>query len=135
MTKKIKSFLTLISLIFILTLPYFAFAGDPAAIGKLEKVGTDGGYEAVKETTFAEILGKSVGVFLSLLGVIFIILIIYAGYNWMTAAGNEEKVTKAQDTIKRAIIGLIIIVSAYAITYFVFKYLPFTGGSGMGQAV
>jgi len=58
-----------------------------------------------------------------LLGIIFIILMIYAGYNWMTAQGEEEKVTKAKTTIQRAIIGLIIVVSAYAITAFVFKSL------------
>jgi len=66
--------------------------------------------------------------FLSLLGVIFIILMILAGYNWMTAGGDEQKVTKAKDTIKRAIIGLLIIMGAYAITYFVFANVPYGGG-------
>ncbi|RLC39037.1 hypothetical protein DRH27_00740 [Candidatus Falkowbacteria bacterium] len=65
--------------------------------------------------------------FLSVLGVIFIILMIVAGYNWMSAAGDEQKVQKAKDTILRAIIGLIILVSAYAITYFVFKHMPAGG--------
>lgn len=82
--------------------------------------------------------GKSLGyfmaiviqAFLGLLGIIFVILIIYAGYNWMTAAGEEQKVEKAQNTIRRAIIGLIIIVGAYAITYFVFNYLGEAGGGG-----
>ncbi|MCD4762299.1 hypothetical protein K8R32_05065 [bacterium] len=66
--------------------------------------------------------------FLSVLGIIFIILLILAGYNWMTAAGDEAKVTKAKDTIQKAIIGLIIIVSAYAITAFVF--INISGDSG-----
>ncbi len=61
---------------------------------------------------------------LGLLGVIFLILIIFAGYNWMTAAGEEEKVTKAKDTLTRAIIGLVIIICAYLITIFVFSHLP-----------
>ncbi len=61
--------------------------------------------------------------FLSLLGIIFVILIVYAGFSWMTANGDEAKVTKAKDTIQRAVIGLVIIVSAYAITYFVFNNL------------
>jgi cytochrome bd-type quinol oxidase subunit 2 len=71
-----------------------------------------------------------ISAFLSILGVIFVILIIIAGYNWMTAAGDEQKVTKAKDTIRRAIIGLIIIVAAYAITYFVFTSMPFGSGAG-----
>ncbi|MDD4610731.1 MAG: pilin [Patescibacteria group bacterium] len=70
-------------------------------------------------------------IFLGFLGIIFIVLILYAGFNWMTARGDEEKVKKAQETIQKAVIGLIIIVSAYAITYFVFTNLP-GGGSGGG---
>jgi amino acid transporter len=62
--------------------------------------------------------------FLALLGVIFIILIIIAGYDWMTARGEEEKVNKSKKTIERAIIGLLIIIAAYTITAFVFKNLP-----------
>ncbi|MBI4812328.1 hypothetical protein HY798_02695 [Candidatus Falkowbacteria bacterium] len=54
-----------------------------------------------------------------MLGVIFIILMLYAGYNWMTASGEEEKVTKAKDTIWRAIIGLIITIGSYAIWDFI----------------
>ena len=44
---------------------------------------------------------------------------VYAGYLWMTARGEEEKITKAQNIIKGTIIGLIVVMSAYAITYFV----------------
>ena len=67
-------------------------------------------------------------VLLGFLGMIFIILVIWAGYSWMTAGGNEEKVTKAKTTIYRAVIGLIIIVSAYAITHFVFGAIDGAGG-------
>ena len=61
--------------------------------------------------------------FLSFIGVIFLILMVYAGFLWMTAHGNEEQVTKAKSLITAAIIGLIIVVSAYAISYFVVKTL------------
>ena len=71
--------------------------------------------------------------FLGLLGVIFIILIIYAGFTWMTAGGEEEKVRKSKEIIKRSIIGLAIIIAAYAITAFVFKSLPGGGGIEMGE--
>lgn len=56
---------------------------------------------------------------LGLLGVIFILLIIYAGIIWMLAEGEEAKVEKAQRILKNAIIGLVVVVSAYAISYFV----------------
>lgn len=71
----------------------------------------------------SEVISVVIEAFLGLLGVIFLILIIIAGVNWMTAGGNQDKVDKAKKTLSRALIGLVIVVSAYAITYFVFKYL------------
>ena len=58
---------------------------------------------------------------LSLLAIIFIILMIYAGYSWMTARGNEEQVEKAKKTMVRATIGLGIIMASLTITFFVLK--------------
>ena len=74
-------------------------------------------------STLSTIISNLVSVFLGLLGVIFLVLAIVAGYNWMTAGGDEDKVAKAKKTLSRAVIGLIIIVASYAITYFVFTAL------------
>lgn len=87
--------------------------------------------------SLGQIIAVVIQAALSLLGIIFLIIIVFAGYRWMTAAGNEESIQKAQDSIKRAIIGLVIVLMAYAITYFVFNQLPFTGsggGSGSGNS-
>lgn len=78
------------------------------------------------------VVASVIRAFLGLLGIIFVVLIVIAGNKWMNARGNEEKVEEAQNTIRRAIIGLIITVSAYAITYFIFSNLP--GGGGVGGA-
>lgn len=56
---------------------------------------------------------------LSFLGVVFLVLTIYAGFLWMTARGNEAQVSKAKDMLTNAVIGLIIITAAYSITAFV----------------
>ena len=56
---------------------------------------------------------------LSFLGVIFLLLMIYGGILWMTARGNEKNVEQAKSIIFDAIIGLVIVAAAYAITYFV----------------
>ena len=66
-----------------------------------------------------------IGGFFSLLAIIFIIVIIIAGYNWMTAGGDEEKLKKAKSSINRAVIGLIVTIGALSITYFVFRYVPY----------
>ena len=58
---------------------------------------------------------------LGLLGIIFLALIVYAGFLWMTAGGNDEKIGDAKKFIFNGIIGLVIIMSAYAITILAFK--------------
>ena len=56
---------------------------------------------------------------LTLVGIIFLILMVYAGFLWMTARGEEDQIEKAQKIIYGTVIGLVIVVSAYAITVFV----------------
>ena len=70
-----------------------------------------------------EIIGALIGTFLSLLGIIFLVLILYGGFIWMISGGNEFKVAKAKKILTNAVIGLIIVLSAYSITYFVFNSL------------
>jgi amino acid transporter len=113
--------LTYIFIALAMVLPVNVFA-QVNPLKTLKEAGEDSaGYQAATVTTTAEIVGSIINAFLSLLGVIFIILMLFAGYNWMTAAGDEAKVTKAKDTIQRAIIGLIIVLSAGILTNFVFQ--------------
>lgn len=63
--------------------------------------------------------GQIVGVVLSFVGVLFLILMIYAGITWMTAQGNDQQVAKAKSLLVNSIIGLIIVFAAYAITTFI----------------
>ena len=125
MIKKYVKFFLLIWLVAIVMLPQLVLAEGNPALGKLEAVGSSdkGPYIAVGWNSVSRIIGAGVGAALSLIGVIFLILMIYAGYNWMTAQGEEEKVEKAKDTLTRAIIGLIIVVGAYAIWNFIFNSL------------
>jgi ABC-type nickel/cobalt efflux system permease component RcnA len=64
-------------------------------------------------------IGNIIKIVLSFLGIIFLVLIIQAGYLWMTAQGDQAKVQKAKDIMERAVIGLIIVVGAYAISEYV----------------
>lgn len=123
MLRKLKQFFIVLALVFILLLPYFVFAATMKNV--LLGLGDSAGYTTtgVTETSFSEILGLVVSGFLSLLGIIFIGEIIYAGYSWMTARGEEEKVERARETIRRAIIGLVIVVGAFAIAWFVESYI------------
>ena len=64
-------------------------------------------------------LGEVIKVALTAVGSVFFLLMIYAGFLWMTARGDEEPISKAKDIIKAAIIGLVITVAAYSITAFI----------------
>ncbi len=66
-----------------------------------------------------EIVGGIINVFLGFLGIVFLVLLLYAGFSWMTAQGDETKIKKARDMITNAIVGLIIVVAAFAISNFV----------------
>ncbi len=68
------------------------------------------------------VLGGIVRSVLALLGVALIITIIYAGVIWgFTAQGDPTKIKKAQQMITSAVIGLLIVMAAYAITAFVYR--------------
>jgi len=82
--------------------------------------------------TFGEMVSYVIKLLLSFLGVIFIILIIYAGFLWMTSAGNEEKVGQAKKIMVSAVVGLAIIFAAYALTYFVIDQLLEATQGGVG---
>lgn len=71
------------------------------------------------QSDLGTIAGNAIGTILTLIGLIFLGLMVYGGITWMTARGNDEQVKKAQGIIRATIIGLVIVVSAYAITFFV----------------
>jgi len=81
----------------------------------------------VEQQDLLVIIGRIINIFLGTLGVIFLIIVIYAGYLYMTAAGNQEVVKKAITWIKNAVIGLIIIAFSFAIVGFILDWLTGTG--------
>ncbi len=65
------------------------------------------------------IIARIIKSLLGFLGIIFVLLIIYAGFLWMTAGGNESKIEESRKYLSRSVIGLIIILASYSITGFV----------------
>jgi hypothetical protein len=98
-------------------------AFDDKDNGALKGFADSAGYDVAKNNDPNTVIGAAIKAFLSILGVVFLFLIIYGGWLWMTAQGNEQKVDQAMGTIRTAIIGLIIILAAYAISYYVFSVL------------
>lgn len=66
---------------------------------------------------------------LGLLGLVAVIMILVGGFKWMTAGGNEEKIESAKKLLTAAIIGLIIVLLAWAIVIFAIGVLENTTGT------
>ncbi len=77
------------------------------------------GFEAPKDPRL--IIAQIIKIVLSLLGTIFFVLTLYAGFLWMTAAGNDEQVGKAKSLLFQATMGLTVILAAYGISYFAIR--------------
>src|SRR3989344_745177 len=81
---------------------------------------------------------RIIRVALGLLGIIALVLIVYAGFLWMTAGGNEEQIANAKKFLINTAIGLAIILSAYAIVSFVISQLvgaTTVGGESAGGSL
>jgi multidrug transporter EmrE-like cation transporter len=77
-------------------------------------------------------IAKIIRTFLGLLGIISVCIILYGGYIYMTSAGNPEKIEQAKKILRNAVIGLIIILSSFAIAQFILTYLLQASGAGTG---
>lgn len=128
-TKGLKQISILLAMTAIMIIPYLVFAEDTIKTGSeanpmnmLEEVTRDS-FAKTDESSLPRILGLVISGALSLLGIIFIVLMVLAGYNWMMASGNEQKIEEAKSTIKRAIIGLVIVLGAWAIWRFILENL------------
>ena len=124
MAKKIKLIISIFSVLATVALANFVMAAD---------FGVNQVNNTVSLATADPrvIVARVIQIALSLLGVIALVLIMYAGYTWMTSDGDAEKIKNAQAILRNAVIGLIIILSAWAITTFILsKLVDAIGGGG-----
>ena len=89
-----------------------------SALGNVGQVANAGTGLADKGDIAAVIVAVMKGLFAAT-GFVFFCLMFYAGYIWMTAHGNEDRVTKAKDILTAALIGIAIIVAGYGVTVFI----------------
>ncbi|MCX6792677.1 MAG: pilin [Candidatus Falkowbacteria bacterium] len=94
--------------------------------GGLNVIGSQAfGESGAPQKSIYSIIARVIKVMLGLLGTVFVVLLILAGFKYMTSAGDEEKIKEAVGQIRNAIIGLLIVVVAYSITYYVtLKAIP-----------
>jgi len=117
----------LIYLIYILPVllvaKYPVLAGIGSTVsGGLKKTGIASGY-GDKAPALENVAGKVIQTIIELTGIIFIVITVYAGVMYLTAFGDETKVKKAKTMLVQGVVGIVIIVSAYAISTFVLSQL------------
>ncbi|MEA3272763.1 MAG: hypothetical protein U9P90_03795 [Patescibacteria group bacterium] len=116
-TKKLLIFIFIFSCIFTVVAPALAQYGLEET-GKAAEIPS-----GLREATPATLIGQIIGVALGLVGVIFLALMVYGGFLWMTARGNEQQVKQATELIIAAFVGMLIVAAAYVITNFVIDAL------------
>ncbi len=107
---KVAVFLAIFSLIIV---PQIASA-ITLDVGINYATATGLGTKDIRET-IASIINVAMG----LLGIVAVVIILLGGFKWMTAAGADEKVKEAKKLLTAGVIGLVIILTAYAIANFV----------------
>ena len=115
-------------------MPAIAFAQlTPAGTG-LEAAAAGSGLAGGCTGTdcLSQIVGQAINIVLGFLGIVLLAILIYAGFLWMTAGGDTDKVKTARASIVNAIAGLLVIAASYAITTFVISQLGAISGGGGG---
>ena len=114
--KKFAKFALAAGAIMALALPFTVQPAHAASLLSIESIGSQVGLgNADLKKTVLNILQLVLG----LLTFVAVIMVILGGFTWLTAAGNEEKVDRAKKIISAAVIGLIIVLLAWAVVIFV----------------
>lgn len=131
--KIIKNAALVLILSFIILSPFFFRAAANAAPLNLkgafgnplnQAAGPNGaGYNTGGKIGVEGMISLAITTILTFVGVIFLVLAIYGGYTWMIARGNEQEVEKAKQIIQNAVIGLVVVLAAYAISWFIINAL------------
>jgi len=96
-----------------------AFDVENTGLGKTAETA---GYNLTKSDPIV-IAGNVIQIFLGLLGLILMIILVYAGFMYMLAGDRSDQVTKAKAWITNSIIGIVIVAGAYAISTYVIEAL------------
>jgi len=73
----------------------------------------------VNNANLPDVIANIIRIILGFLGIVAVVIVLFGGFKWMTAGGNDDKVTEAKQLIIQGIIGMVIIFSAFAIASFV----------------
>lgn len=136
MTKQILKKVSVLAVVFMMAISMFAVAGEVfAQVGEGTGWNTQAG--SANSTTWGDtaddiqaraalgnddprnIAANVINIILGFLGILAVVLILFGGFKWMTAAGNDDKIAEAKKLLVAGVIGLIIILAAFALASFI----------------
>jgi hypothetical protein len=129
MAKKVRLIITLLGIFGVMLAANFALAADFG----LNQV-NNGLNNSLSAADPRLLIGRIIQIALSFLGVIAISLIMYAGFLWSASGGEEEKINQAKKILQNAVIGLVIILSAWGITTYLLSTFASSLGSSTGSS-
>lgn len=97
-----------------------AYKGLSGANESVDAIASGGG---LSTKSLPSLVGNLINVLLGVLGIVFVVLVVYAGFLYLTSQGEETNVKKAKKLLTQSIIGLIIIIAAYGISSYVVSAL------------
>ncbi|MDD5749253.1 MAG: Ig-like domain-containing protein [Patescibacteria group bacterium] len=126
-------FILFLAVIFLFPQLSLAQAAQELGIDELADAGVNLGTRDIRQT-----IALIINIFLGFLGVLTTLIILYGGFIWMTSGGSSDKVDKAKRIIINGVIGLVIVLSSYAIARFILQnydryVIQGPGGSGVGS--
>lgn len=114
--KKFSKYLLSLAIISFLAIPMLAMA-QTANFGINEV--SQGLNNTLANRDPRSVVGSIINMALGFLGVIAVVIILAGGFKWMTAGGNEDKVSEAKKLLGAGVIGLVIILAAWAVANFI----------------
>ncbi|MBI4713887.1 Ig-like domain-containing protein [Candidatus Uhrbacteria bacterium] len=116
-------FLALLSVGLIIAVPVFAQGVDLKAFAEASGFATGPSIQLI--------IARLIRTFVSFVGIIAVVMIVYAGFLYMTAVGNTKRIETAKKILQQAIVGLIIVLASFGIVQFIIGKLVETSGGGI----
>ena len=119
--KKISKHLMAFAILALMAAPLFAFQASAQVTDYDNTFGIDivdnslGGALGQSNTDPRDVITRIINIALGFLGIIAVVIVLFGGFKWMTAAGNEDKVEEAKKILGAGVIGLVIILAAWAL--------------------
>lgn len=112
--RETRFFLVLVSLFLLYITPVFSLAQDVRSGLNSAAEGVFGAMK--KQGSFSVAIGQGLQVILAFVGVLFFVLLVYGGVQWLFAEGKPEQIEKAKTLMVNSTIGLIIVLTAFSIS-------------------